>query len=143
METLIGRWEPVYRSQLHYLVSWSTRDRRALLRDGHARTLRRLVEQVCEERGHTLLEVSAGADHVHLLMALRPTHSVSSVVRELKSRTGVLLLSRFPELRAWLRGSLLWDERYTVETVSAVRVEGVRDRLRALHAPDEILATGS
>jgi hypothetical protein len=30
-----------------------------------------------------------------------------------------------------------------VETVSAIRVERVRDRLRALHAPDEELATGS
>ena len=47
------------------------------------------------------------------------------------------------QLRAWLRGSTLWDERYTVETVSAIRVERVRDRLRALHAPDEELATGS
>ncbi len=142
-ETLHGRWEPVYRSQLHYLVTWGTREHRAVLRDRHAHALTRFVEQVCEERGHTLLEVRAGADHVHLLMALRPTHSVSSVVRELKSRTGALLLSRFPELRAWLRGSTLWDERYTVETVSAIRVERVRDRLRALHAPDEELATGS
>src|SRR2546426_818086 len=88
METLNGRWEPVYRSQLHYLVTWGTREHRAVLRDRHAHALTGFVEQVCEERGHTLLEVRAGADHVHLLMALRPTHSVSSVVRELKSRTG-------------------------------------------------------
>ena len=75
-ETLHGRWEPVYRSQLHYLVTWGTREHRAVLRDRHAHALTRFVEQVCEERGHTLLEVRAGADHVHLLMALRPTHSV-------------------------------------------------------------------
>jgi hypothetical protein len=43
----------------------------------------------------------------------------------------------------WLRGNLVWDERYAVETVSALRLERVRDRLRALHGPDEELAAAS
>jgi hypothetical protein len=46
-------------------------------------------------------------------------------------------------VRVWLRGNLAWDERYAVETVSAVRVVRVRERLRALHNPDEGLARAS
>jgi putative transposase len=133
-QALNGRWEPVYRSQLHYLVTWSTRGRRPVLRERHARALQALVAQVCEERGYTLVDCAAGQDHAHVLFALRPSHSVASAIRELKGRTGMALIAQFPELRVWLRGNLVWDERYAVETVSPLRLDRVRARLRALHA---------
>lgn len=145
-EAMKGSWEPIYRSQLHYLVTWSTRGRKAVLRERHIRQVHDLIRHACEERGHSLLDVAAGADHVHVLVALRPSQSVASVVRELKGRSGLALLTRCPELRVWLGGNLAWDERYAVETVSAARVERVRDRLRALHGasePHEDLAAAS
>src|SRR6185503_1211648 len=88
-DTLAGRWEPVYRSQLHYLVTWGTRGRRPVLRERHIQALQRLIENTCEERGFNLVESVATSDHVHVLLALRPTHSVASAVRELKGRTGI------------------------------------------------------
>ena len=128
-QALAGRWEPVYRSQLHYLVTWHTRGRRPVLKARHIDALRALIAQVCEERGIELSEITFDDDHLHLLMALRPTQSVASVVRELKGRTSVSLLASFPELRVWLRGHLVWDERYSVETVSPLRLDRVRERL--------------
>ncbi len=142
-ESLAGRWEPVYRSQLHYLVTWGTRGRKPVLKDRHVRMLQNLVQQLCEERGYGLLEVVSGSDHVHLLIAIRPSQSIASVVREIKGRAANTLLTEFPELRVWLRGNLVWDERYSVETVSAIRLERVQQRLRALHAADEDLARAS
>src|SRR4026207_386031 len=83
---LQGRWEPVYRSQLHYLVTWSTRGRRPVLRDRHVQALQQLVQQCASERDMTLLDVVAGADHVHVLFGLRPSQSVASAVRGMKGR---------------------------------------------------------
>jgi REP element-mobilizing transposase RayT len=142
-ESLRGRWEPVYRSQLHYLITWGTRGRRPVLRERHVQVVRGLIARTCEERGFPLLETAAAMDRVHVLMGLRPTQSVASAVRELKGRTGIELLTRFPELRVWLRGNLTWDERYSVETVSPSRLDRVRERLRSLHGPPEILAEAS
>ena len=133
-DALLTRWEPVYRSQLHYLVTWGTRGRRPVLKDRHIETLRGLVERVCEERGYPLIEFSAGEDHVHVLFGLRPAQSVASAVRELRGRTSIALMQKHPELRVWLRGNLTWDERYKVETVSPMRIERVRNRLKGLHA---------
>jgi putative transposase len=90
-------------------------------------------ESICDERGVELLDLAVGEDHVHALIALRPTHNVASVVREVKGRAGLELLMRHPELRVWLGGNLVWDERYAVETISATRTERVQSRLRALH----------
>jgi REP element-mobilizing transposase RayT len=75
----------------------------------------------------------AGADHVHALFGLRPAQSVASAVRELKGRTSMSLMAQFPELRVWLRGNLVWDERYAVETVSPLRIDALRERLEQRH----------
>lgn len=140
---LLGRWEPVYRSQLHYLVTWSTRGRRPVLKDRHLAMLGEMVASLCNERSITLLEIAAAQDHVHVLFGLRPAQSVASAVRELKGKTGMALLSRFPELRVWLGGNLMWDERYAVETVSPARLPKVQSRLRTLHVPPDQLAEAS
>lgn len=126
-------WEPMYRSQLHYLVTWNTRGRRPVLKDRHTDALRALVSQACDERDFELVEVVAGQDHIHVLFGLRPAQSVASAVRELKGRSSLALLAQFPELRVWLRGNLLWDERYMVETVSPLRVDKLRGRLASIH----------
>ena len=126
-------WEPMYRSQLHYLVTWNTRGRRPVLKERHAEALQLLVRQACEERDFELVEVVAGQDHIHVLLGLLPAQSVASAVREMKGRSSMALLAQFPELRVWLRGNLLWDERYMVETVSPLRVDRMRTRLSAVH----------
>lgn len=142
-EALLGRWEPVYRSQLNYLVTWSTRGRRPVLKARHVQALRALIEETCEDRGIELLEFAVTEDRVQILMGLRPAQSVASAVRELKGRSGVTLLRDFPELRVWLRGNLAWDERYAVETVSRTRVDAVRERLRVHQPPEEGLRAAS
>ncbi|HET9326272.1 MAG TPA: IS200/IS605 family transposase [Candidatus Eisenbacteria bacterium] len=139
-EALHERWEPVYRSRLHYLVTWSTRGRRPILKERHARKVHELVAKVCDDRGFELLDVAVGQDHVHALFGLKPSQSVATAVREIKSRTGLALMSDHPELRVWLGGNLLWDERYAVETVSPIRLEHVQRKLRHLHGPPETLA---
>lgn len=140
---LLGRWEPIYRSQLHYLVTWSTRGRRPVLKDRHLSAVGELVAAMCDERGIALLDVCVAQDHVHVLIGLRPAQSVASAVREIKGRTGMALMARFPELRVWLGGNLLWDERYAVETVSPARLAKVQARLHARHGPQDRLARAS
>ena len=141
--SLLRKWEPVNRTQLHYLVTWSTRGRRPALRERHAQALESSLRQLCLDRGIPLLELSTGSDHVHVLLALKPTQSVASAVRELKGSTGMSLMARFPELRVWLRSNLLWDERYSIELVGQARLVAVRARLRALHSSaDDLAAAG-
>ena len=82
-QALMRHWEPLYRSQLHFLVTWSTRGRRPVLKDRHTQALQALIRTVCEERGFGLVEVVSGHVHVHVLLGLKPAQSVASAVREL------------------------------------------------------------
>jgi len=131
--SLMRDWQPLYRSRLHYLITWSTRARRPVLKTRHSEALEALIRGVCEESGFGLVEVVASQDHVHVLIGLKPAQSVASAIRELKGRSSVTLLERFPELRVWLRGNLVWDERFSVETVSPAQVDRLRERLLNTH----------
>ena len=131
-------WVVLFR--LHYLVTWSTRGRKPVLKERHARKVHELVAKVCEDRGYELLDVAVGQDHVHTLFGMKPSQSVATAVREIKSRTGLGLIADHPELRVWLGGHLLWDERYAVETVSPIRLEHIQRKLRHLHGDPESLA---
>lgn len=135
-EVLNRQWEPVYRSCLHYLVSWTTRGRKPVLRDRHVLKLRELIPALCDERGIDVLEVAPSREGLQLLIGLRPTDSVATAVREIKSRAALEMLSLFPELRVWLGGNLLWEDRYAVETVSTVRLEEIRESLRNDRNPE-------
>ena len=142
-KSLLVRWEPVDRSQLHYLVTWGTRGRKPVLRGRHVEAIDESVRAIGAERGCAVLEVAAGTDHVHVLLRLRATHSAARLVRELKGRTAMTLLERFPELRVRLGGTLRWDERCSFELVAAQRVDAARRRLRILHTGNEDLAAAS
>jgi putative transposase len=137
-EALLGRWEPVYRSRLHYLVTWATRGRKPVLKERHAVKLHELIPPLCEEGNLSLVELAVGVDHVHVLFGLKPSHSVASAVRDLKGRTAVALMNQFPELRVWLGGNLLWDDRYAVETVSHARLEALQQKLRTFHTTQDL-----
>jgi putative transposase len=114
-----------------------------VLKERHAHKLRGLIQGLCDERGIALADLVVGSDHVHVLFALRPSQSVATAVREIKSRSGLELLAEFPELRVWLRGNLLWDERYAVETVSPARLQRTQERLHDIHDGREGLARAS
>ena len=137
------RWEPLYRSRLHYLVMWSTRGRRPVLKPRHADRILKLVPRLCEDRGMELVDIVVGSDHVHVLLGLKPSASVATAIREIKSRSGLELMSDFPELRVWLGGNILWDERYSVETVSPARLQRVQEKLHHLHEGREPMARAS
>jgi len=142
-DALANGWEPMYRSQLHYQASWWTRGRRPVLRDRHAAFLHDLIRQICDERGYARVSAAVESDRVHVLVGLRPSQSIASVVREIKGRCATAMMTQFPELRVWLKSNLAWDERYSVETVSGSRIAAAAERLRALNAPHEELARAS
>lgn len=64
--------------------------------------------------------VGGMADHVHLFMGLKPTHTLSDVMREIKSSSSNWIKSEF-SLHAFS-----WQEGYGAFTVGASDIEIVR-----------------
>jgi len=66
------------------------------------------------------LKIDGVADHVHALIGLKPVHCLSDFVRELKKASSVWTATHHERQFAWQDG-------YSVFTVSASKVESVRE----------------
>jgi REP element-mobilizing transposase RayT len=76
---------------------------------------------IIRRQGGIALAINGTADHVHLLVKLRPDKAVSDVLRDLKANATGWLHEIFPVLR-----DFSWQNGYGAFTVSASQVERVR-----------------
>jgi putative transposase len=100
-------------TSLHYHVFFSTKNRELWIsQEWRARLWEYLGGTLRGLRGHPH-QIGGVADHVHLAVGLKPTHSISKVLQELKKASS-----------AWVHHELripgfAWQDGYTALTVSA------------------------
>jgi REP element-mobilizing transposase RayT len=101
-----------YRS-LHYHLVFGTKNRTASIHLSWRTRLHEYIGGTVRGLGGTPEVIGGVADHVHLLVALKSTHCLADVVRELKKASS-----------AWVREEMgdrtfRWQEGYAAFTVSA------------------------
>jgi REP element-mobilizing transposase RayT len=116
----VGRNDmPSTHSSLHYHITFSTKDRIATIMESWREQLHAYIGGTVRGLDGTPLQVGGVADHVHLLVGLRPTHCLADFVREVKKAT-----------TTWVHHDtntphFLWQDGYGAFTVSRSDVEGV------------------
>ena len=65
-------------------------------------------------------------DHVHLLLSVPPSKSISDIVQYIKGKSSRKLLSEFGHLKKRYWGQHLWARGYFVVTVGNVNSEEVQ-----------------
>jgi putative transposase len=74
--------------------------------------------------------MSAQADHIHMIIQVNPSDSVSEVAQILKGGTSRVIRQEFPELEEFLWGDSFWADGYFAETIGNVDEEIVRKYIR-------------
>ena len=105
---------------LHYHLVFGTKNHEALIASSWRDRLHAYLGGVIRTLDVVPEAVGGVADHVHLLVGLRATHTLADVRREIKSVSS-----------AWVHeevgsGSFAWQEGYGGFTVSASQLEKVR-----------------
>jgi putative transposase len=100
-------------SQLYFHVVFSTKDRVARIEPHWAVELYRLMGGLVRDQGGRLLAAGGMPDHVHLLMSLRPSPSLSEVLKVLKGTSSRWVNERDPGA-----ATFCWQEGYGAFTVS-------------------------
>jgi putative transposase len=106
----------------YHIVFRTKRNRRVVERDV-AREALRIILDVAERCGYKILGAAFMPDHVHLVVALKPSDRVSDAVRYFKGTTARVLREKFPHLRE--AAPSLWSEGYYVESVGLKNVKQV------------------
>lgn len=101
-------------TNLLYHVVFSTKNRQPLITAECESRLYDYIGGTIRKQGGIALAVNGTADHVHLLVKLRPDKSVSDVLRDLKANASGWLHELFPDSRGFS-----WQNGYGAFTVSA------------------------
>ncbi|HEY0406714.1 MAG TPA: IS200/IS605 family transposase [Pyrinomonadaceae bacterium] len=108
-------------TNLLYHIVFSTRNRQPLIAPEYQPRLYDYIGGTVRRQGGISLAINGTADHIHLLLKLRPDKAVSDVLRDLKANASGWLHELFPALR-----DFSWQNGYGAFTVSASQVERVR-----------------
>jgi len=93
----------------------------------------KILRQLCEWKGVTIIEAEICPDHVHMLVEIPPKISVSSFMGYLKGKSSVMLYEQFGELKYKYRNREFWCRGYYVDTTgknTARIAEYIRNQLK-------------
>jgi len=125
------------RDRLYVHIVWTTRDRQPTIEARGATFLARYLPAVARQERAGLHALGIVRTHVHLLLQLHPTTSISKLMQRLKGGSSVLA-NREGHTGA---RPLRWAKGYDIESVSPKAFAAIRAYVlgQAQHHPDEAI----
>jgi len=111
---------------LRYHIVFCTKYRYRVLTGQVATRAREIIREVCAANYIDIVSGGMSPDHVHLLLSIPPSMSVSKVLQYIKGKSGRKLLQEFELLRKRYWGQHLWARGYFVVSVGNVNSEEVQ-----------------
>ena len=96
---------------LKYHIIWCTKYRYRVLIDDVGRRTRELIREICAASYVDILSGSLSPDHVHILVSVPPSLSLSKLVQHIKGKSSRKLLMEFTLLRRKILGPAFMGER--------------------------------
>jgi putative transposase len=109
---------------LHYHLVFSTRNRASFIKETWIERLHEYLGGTVSGLGGFPQGIGGVADHVHLLVGLKGTHSLADFMRELKKGSSIWVHSEIGDT------DFAWQEGYSAFTVSATARGAVKQYIR-------------
>ena len=100
-----------------YHIVFTPKYRRKIFYGQKRLEIGKILRQLCEWKGITIIEAEVCADHIHMLIEIPPKFSVASVMGFLKGKSSIMIYSRWGNMRYKYRNREFWCRGYYVDTV--------------------------
>ena len=114
-----------------YHIVWLPKYRKRVLKGKLAERIEELIRECAEINDWQVMELSVQADHIHLMIQLKPSISVSKAVQLFKGKSSRIIRKEFPGLIEFYWGDSFWGDGFFVETVGQVNMEKIREYIKA------------
>jgi putative transposase len=94
-------------TQIYVQVVFAVQGRQNLIKKEHKEELRKYVTGIVRNLKQKLIAVNAMPNHVHILIGLKPSVTLSDLVRDIKSNS-----ARFINEKKWVRGRFNWQQGF-------------------------------
>ena len=100
-----------------------------------------ILRKLCEHERVEILEAELCKDHVHMLVSIPPSMSVSQFVGYLKGKSSLMIFDRYANLKYKYGSRHFWCRGYYVDTVGKNEkkiAEYIREQLQADVMEDQV-----
>lgn len=78
-------------SQIYIQIVFAVKNRQALISNDWEEELYKYITGIVTNKGQKLLAINGVADHIHILIGMKPTCCLSDLVREIKKASNVFI----------------------------------------------------
>lgn len=94
-------------TQIHIQAVFAVQNRFSLISQEWKNRLYMYITSIIQKNGHKLIAINGTADHVHILFGMRPTQSLSELMKEVKGCS-----SKWINDERLVNGKFSWQEGY-------------------------------
>jgi putative transposase len=107
-------------SQLYVQIVFPVKGRQNLISTKHREELQKYITGIVQNRGQKMLAVFCMPDHTHLLIGMKPSISISDLIRDVKAGS-----SHFISDKKWVQGKFNWQEGFGAFSYSKSHIDNV------------------
>ena len=100
-----------------YHIVFAPKYRRMAIYGEIKQDIGKILRQLCENKGVTIIEAELCKDHVHMLVEIPPSMSVSQFVGYLKGKNSLMIFDGHANLKYKYGNRHFWCRVYYVDTV--------------------------
>ena len=94
-------------SQIYIQVVFAVQGRQCLIQPEHKEEIHKYITGIVTKQGQKMLQINGVADHIHLLIGMKPDIALSDLVRDIKASS-----SKFINENRWVKGKFHWQEGF-------------------------------
>jgi REP element-mobilizing transposase RayT len=94
-------------TQIYIQVVFAVQGRQCLIEPDHKEEIYKYITGIVTNQGQKMLQINGMADHVHLLIGMKPNIALSDLVRDIKAGS-----SKFINEKRWIKGRFNWQEGF-------------------------------
>jgi putative transposase len=107
-------------SQIYIQIVFAVKGRENLIAKENREELHKFITGIVSNRDQKLLAIFAMTDHVHIFVGMKPSISISDLVRDIKAGS-----SKFINDSKWIKGKFNWQEGFGAFSYSRSHIDNV------------------
>lgn len=112
-------------SQMYIHIVFSVREREKVLKSIFRQEVLKYITGIVSNKGHKMLEINGVEDHLHILLGLNPSQSVSELIRDIKANS-----AKFINEKKFLYGHFSWQEGYAAFSIGHSELDRIHNYIR-------------
>jgi REP element-mobilizing transposase RayT len=112
-------------SQIHIQVVFAVQNRESLIGSKWKNELYQYLVGIIQNHQHKVIAINGMPDHVHILIGLRPSQSISDLMQKVKGNS-----SKWINRKGFVLGKFSWQEGYGVFSYGKSQIDDVMEYIK-------------